>query len=186
MNLILKPIKTADICNMYEWEYEPPYHIYNLNSDFSLEEALAYFLAPSYAFYALFDQNTDNEFVGFCSFGLDGRVPGGDYYSDVALDIGMGIKPERTGCGLGTQFVYAVTAFAESNFHPPLLRVTVAEFNQRAQRVWQRAGFREASRFLSTNGKRPFIIYTRSVHYFPAKTGRRDMENAEEKRWMAC
>lgn len=165
MKLILRPTTEADVREVYPWEYEPPYHIYNMFSDFSSEdevdEAVAYFLNREYAFHTIFVQES-GELVGICSFGLDGQVPGGDYSED-ALDIGMGVKPEFTGRGLGIAFVRTVTAFAEETFQPPMLRVTIAEFNVRAQKVWQKAGFVEAGRFEAKNGKRPFIIYTRQV-----------------------
>jgi len=165
MKLILRPTTEDDVREVYVWEYEPPYHIYNMYSEFSaadeMDEAVAYFLRPEYAFHTIFVEGS-GELVGICSFGVDGQVPGGDYGAE-ALDIGMAVKPEWTGCGLGIQFVSTVTAFAQQTFQPPMLRVTIAEFNRRAQKVWQRAGFMETSRFQATHGKRPFIMYTRQV-----------------------
>ncbi len=38
--------------------------------------------------------------VGFCSFGVDGRVPGGDY-PDGPLDVGMGMRPDLTAAAWG-------------------------------------------------------------------------------------
>ena len=162
MNLILRRSQRSDIDEIHKWRYDPPYDIYNMSDDFeSYEESVAYFLNPEYAFHTIFDAKS-GELVGICSFGADGKVSGGDYGAD-ALDIGMGVKPEWTGRGLGNHFVQAVLTFAEQTFQPKMIRVTIAEFNIRAQRVWQKAGFEEASRFEATNGKRPFIIYTRST-----------------------
>lgn len=163
MKFIIKKSAAIDIEDVVTWEYEPPYHIYNSNEDFnSIDEATAYFLDPDYAFHTIFEKES-GELVGICSFGNDGRVPGGDYSAD-ALDIGMGIKPSWTGQGHGFEYVQAVIAFAEETFHPTMLRVTIAAFNLRAQRVWQKAGFAEVSRFDARHSKRPFIIYTRNIN----------------------
>ena len=86
--------------------------------------------------------------VGFCSFGEDGQVPGGDYSTD-ALDIGMGIHPDFTGQGLGSSFVLAVLDYAQRKFQPTTFRVTIAAFNQRARHVWGKNGFSK-SRHLPT------------------------------------
>lgn len=165
MNLILQPTTEDDVREVYPWEYEPPYHIYNMFSEFSagdeVDEAVAYFLNPEYEFHTIFVEES-GELVGICSFGEDGQVTGGDYSAE-AIDIGLGVKPEFTGRGLGIEFVRTVTAFAEQTFQSSLLRVTIAEFNVRAQKVWQRAGFVETSRFKAKNGGRPFVIYTRQV-----------------------
>ncbi len=165
MKLILRATTADDVREIYDWVYERPYHIYNMRSDFSstdeVDEAVIYFLKSKYAFHTIFVEGS-GERVGICSFGADGQVPGGDYSAE-AIDIGMGVKPEFTGRGLGIEFVRTVMAFAEQTFQPPMLRVTIAEFNVRAQKVWQKAGFVETSRFEAQHGGRPFIIYTRLV-----------------------
>lgn len=54
-----------------------------------------------------------------------------------------------------------VIAFALVTFAPPALRVTIAAFNGRAQRVWQKAGFAEVSRFGRERDRMPFLISTK-------------------------
>ena len=53
--------------------------------------------------------------------------------------------------------------FARQNFPEPRLRVTIAEFNRRAQKVWERHGFVPVQRFVANFGKRPFIIYVKEL-----------------------
>jgi ribosomal-protein-alanine N-acetyltransferase len=101
--------------------------------------------------------------IGFCTFGQDARVPGGDYAAS-ALDIGLGVRPDLTGKGHGTEIVTAVVDFAMRTFEPQRLRVTIAEWNTRAQRVWERNGFVPQSRFVAiTWTQKPFIIYGREA-----------------------
>lgn len=84
------------------------------------------------------DENS--ELVAYCSFGQDGQVSGGNY-RDPALNIGMGIRPDLTGGRKGAEYANAVLEFADSLFKPKAFRVTIAAFNKRAMRVWQKLGF---------------------------------------------
>ena len=97
--------------------------------------------------------------VGFCSFGVDGQVPGGDYRAE-ALDIGMGICPDFTGKGLGSSFVRAVLDFAEKEFQAKAYRVTIVAFNRRARRVWERNNFQQVQSFIHADSRREFCVYT--------------------------
>ena len=72
---------------------------------------------------------------------------------DGALDFGLGLRPDLTGRGLGSEFVAAGLAFMQSRFPSQAIQLRVAAFNQRAIKVYQRAGFVEVERFLNrTNG----------------------------------
>ena len=148
---------------MTQWRYEPPYEVYSLDHPPSQAE-LAYLLEPFYAYHQILDWTLDEtvdlsrRMVGFCSFGEDGQVPGGDYSID-GLDIGMGMRPDLTGLGYGSTFVDTVCEFAMRKYDPAMLRVTVAEFNTRAQRVWQKAGFVEVERFGRSRDGMPYIMF---------------------------
>jgi RimJ/RimL family protein N-acetyltransferase len=126
-----------------EWRYEPPYDLYNIDSP-EPDEVVRFLADPTNRYYAITD--VAGGLVGFCCFGEDARVPGGDYALD-ALDIGLGIRPDLTGRRLGRAFVEAVVDFARAQFGPQMLRVTIAAFNERARRVWGRAGFEQVGSF---------------------------------------
>jgi ribosomal-protein-alanine N-acetyltransferase len=136
-----------------EWHYDPPYDSYDPGGD-DVEEAVRSFLDPKNAYYRIVEDGGD--MVAYCCFGPDARVPGGDY-SAAALDIGLGVRPDQTGRRRGHVFVEAVLAFAQGTFVAPRYRVTVARFNQRAQRVWERAGFSPVHSFRRSDGM-PFVI----------------------------
>ncbi len=150
-----KPIDETAARAILTWRYEPPYDIYNLEDS---PESLAYALDPQNNYYAI--RTVKNELVGFCSFGLDAQVPGGDYTAP-ALDIGLGIQPDWTGQGLGAKFVAAVLNFTQTEFAPPQLRVTIAAFNYRAQRVWEKNGFNQIDTFNHFVSGREFVIFTK-------------------------
>lgn len=163
MSLTFAPVTEADVRELVYWAYKPPYDIYNVlaPTDEPDDGLLAYFIDPVYNYHAIRDEAS--QLVAFCSFGLDGQVPGGDY-STPALDIGLGMRPDLTGQGRGFAFVAATIDFAIKAFNPTTLRVTIAEFNQRAQHVWQQAGFRQAQTFRRGKDGLPFIIFDREAY----------------------
>jgi ribosomal-protein-alanine N-acetyltransferase len=138
------------------WRYEPPYDVYNIEDT---EKSVRYTLDRQNNFYAIRGEN--GKLVGFCSFGKDGQVPGGDYV-EPALDIGMGIRPDLTGQGYGGDFATAVLDFAQREFAPKKFRVTISTFNQRAQRVWEKKGFRLTQKFVNADNNRGFVVLIKS------------------------
>ena len=160
MNLTIHPITLAEIESFVRWRYEPPADMYNMLSSGGdgneYDDMLSYFLEPDIQCCAILHED---ELVGFCTFGVDGRVEGGDY-SQLALDIGMGMKPELTGRKHGDRFIAAIIRYANETFTPSRLRVTIAVTNLRAQRVWQKAGFVQQERFTCPRNEKQFFILT--------------------------
>lgn len=152
LKLTFARMDRASAQEIARWRYPPPYDLYNLSDD---EETIAYALDPGNNLYAMRDGSA--QLVGFCSFGVDGQVPGGDY-SQEAMDIGMGICPDLTGQGHGVAYARQVLAYARQIYAPVRFRVTIAAFNQRAQRVWAYCGFDPVQRFLNLNSNREFVV----------------------------
>src|SRR5919206_2327934 len=121
-----RPIARVDATAIARWRYPDPYSMYDLSDDDA--DAL---LAPENGYHAVTDAAGD--LVGFCSFGADARVPG-FAYDDDALDIGLGMRPDLTGRGLGLACTRAVLEYGRRAFGPDAYRVTVAAFNRRTQR----------------------------------------------------
>ena len=92
----------------------------------------------------------------------DAQVPGGDY-SEEALDIGLMIKPELTGQGLGTGFVANIVHHAIETYKPAKLRVTILESNKRAMRVWEKNGLQKEQSFKRESDNTAFFIFTKYV-----------------------
>jgi ribosomal-protein-alanine N-acetyltransferase len=111
------------------WRYEPPYSFYDADADPS---DLALLLSEEIRegrYFSTFDEH--GAIVGFFEFKRDG--------SDVV--VGLGLRPDLTGRGLGLRFVQAGLAFARERFQPTWFRLSVATFNERAIRVYERADF---------------------------------------------
>jgi ribosomal-protein-alanine N-acetyltransferase len=148
------PLQKADALEIMRWRYDPPYDVYNLFPE-AERSGVRYLLDPKNGFFSIRAGN--GELIGFCSFGKDAQVPGGDYQAQ-ALDIGLGMRPDRTGRGAGREYIGAVLEFAAGKFAPERFRVTIAAFNERAVKAWKQSRFAEAGEFFRKNDGEKFII----------------------------
>lgn len=123
------------------WRYPPPYDFYNLDQD---EDDRVAFLDPNNwpgKYYAVVHQH----------YGLTGFYAFEFVNKDVTL--GLGMHPNLTGQGLGVAFVTAGINVAKTHYQACRIELSVANFNQRAIRVYERCGFvAEDSYKLVTNG----------------------------------
>ncbi|MBX0329180.1 GNAT family N-acetyltransferase [Oscillochloris sp. ZM17-4] len=154
-DLTITPMDAAAAEETTGWRYPPPYDIYDLDEEPA--KLIAIFSDPAYGYFQL---REGGALVGFCCFGEEGRVRGGDYAAP-ALDLGIAMRPDLTGRGLGRRYLGAILTFAESQFRPPALRLTVAAFNARARRLYANLGFRSAQRFNSPASGREYIVMLR-------------------------
>jgi ribosomal-protein-alanine N-acetyltransferase len=147
------PMNATHATAITTWRYEPPYDLYDAGDDISG------FLRPEYHYYAVMDES--GNLAGFCCYGPDARVPGGDYPDDGSLDIGAGLRPDLTGGGRGHDFLSAVLDVGRCKFAPGAFRATVAAFNLRSLRMCERAGFRQVQHFTSLGTGVRFIVLHR-------------------------
>jgi ribosomal-protein-alanine N-acetyltransferase len=136
------------------WRYPGIYAFYDAEQD---PEDLRELLDSSNweeRYFAVVDQA--NDLVGFFSFE---QGEGG------VVTIGLGLKPDHTGNGLGQAFVASGLAFARERFRPTTFRLSVATFNRRAIKTYERAGFIPDGVFMNdTNGGRhEFLRMVRST-----------------------
>ncbi|MFS0785450.1 GNAT family protein [Shouchella sp. 1P09AA] len=110
------------------WHYEGIYSFYDMEAD---EEDLAAFLNPQERGDHYYMVKKRKEEVGFFYFN----------HKDEAVEVGLGMKPERTGEGGGLSFLRAGMNFARMKYEPKELNLAVATFNSRAIKVYQQAGF---------------------------------------------
>jgi [ribosomal protein S18]-alanine N-acetyltransferase len=119
----------AEAQEIAAWRYEDPYSFYDSDAD---ADDLAELLAAKSRDDQYFAAFREDELIGFFQFKLDG--------DDIV--IGLGLRPDLTGRGLGLSFTQAGMAFARERFRRSRFRLSVATFNERAIRVYERAGFR--------------------------------------------
>ena len=152
--LSIEPLSRKCALEILGWTYEPPYDLYNLRPE-KAQETLRYLLDPANGFFSIRD--ADGGLAAFCSFGPDAQVTGGDYTQE-ALDVGLGMRPDLTGRGGGPRVIGEVLAFAAERFRPARFRVTIAAFNARARKAWARAGFVETAQFERGSDGPKFVI----------------------------
>lgn len=128
-----RPLRLRDALDASAWRYPDEYAMYNL--------ALAPLLVATtlrgplaalagVAYYAV-AADTDS-LVGVLSL----MRRGGD------VEIGVGLRPDLNGRGLGLTYLYEGLAVARQRYHPQTFSLHVALFNRRAITVYERAGFR--------------------------------------------
>ena len=123
------------------WHYEGIYAFYDMDQDIKdLEELLD---PHSWRGKYCAVVNERGELIGFFCFEKE----------DEAVVIGLGLKPDCTGERLGQAFVEAGLEYAKQKFDPATFRLSVATFNQRAIRVYEKVGFKADGVFMNeTNG----------------------------------
>jgi ribosomal-protein-alanine N-acetyltransferase len=133
------------------WKYEPPYTTYTLQEEGA--DIRAEMLDRRSPYYAVCDEQ--GELVGFFNYGTSSLVYDSDqpgiYVDDKTVPVGLGMRPDLTGKGLGQAFVEAGLAFAQQAFAPKQFLLFVYPWNERAIRVYERVGFRHAGVFMQKN-----------------------------------
>lgn len=143
MNLTLTPMTEAYAAEIVSWQYSAPYDIYNLTKG-DIATEINMLLSTDSPYYAVLDEG--GELVGFCCYGSDAQVPGGDYRNE-AVDVGLGMRPDLVGQGLGAEFVQVVLSYAEIKTGALRFRATIAAFNSRCRRLFEKAGFQQEQVF---------------------------------------
>jgi [ribosomal protein S18]-alanine N-acetyltransferase len=149
----------ADAVEVSGWRYLPPYDFYDATAD---PGDLAELLDPELRagnYLAAVDRG--GAIVGFAQLVADGST----------VEVGLGLRPDLTGCGLGAGFLEAVLAEARSRHDPERMTLSVAAFNRRAITVYERAGFVTVRRHqhATNGGVHEFVTMAR-----PAEAADRD------------
>jgi RimJ/RimL family protein N-acetyltransferase len=116
------------------WHYESPYDFYDLASDPHDEAEMR---DPAHAaHYRAVLAEGDDLLDAFWYFNSQGDV----------VDVGIGLRPDLTGRGLGESFLRAQLDYATGEWRPATFRLFVAAWNERAIRLYERFGFSEVGR----------------------------------------
>ena len=142
------------------WHYEGAYSFYDMDQD---AEDLAELLDPHSwpdHYYAVMDaeaalDTAGGELVGFFCFEVEQDV----------VTLGLGLRPDLTGKGVGRAFCEAGLQFARENFKPRAFALDVATFNQRAIALYRKLGFQDSWISLqeSNGGQHEFLHMVREA-----------------------
>ncbi len=167
MQFNFTPMEEAEARAVMAWRYEGDYAVYNWEAEDDKDDP-AEMLDRRSPHYAVKDEQ--GKLIGFFAYGSSAQVwgSGGAYlYSEnKTITIGLGMSPELTGKGLGLAFVLAGLDFARQQFKPDFFRLYVLAFNQRAIRVYERAGFERTGIYVQKSeayGARDFVEMRRKA-----------------------
>jgi RimJ/RimL family protein N-acetyltransferase len=138
--LSFSPLTEEGAHAIQRWRYPEPYTIYNLNGDPMEVTDMLDRRSPHYAV-----RDHAGDLIAFFAFGSSAEV--GEvgephlYTEDGGLSVGLGLRPDRTGLGLGPSLVTAGLTFGRKRYNPVYFRLFVLVWNTRAIRVYERAGF---------------------------------------------
>jgi len=159
MELNIKQMNYDEAKLISKWIYQGLCSIYSMDgSDNCINELLNGYYFSVY--------NKENNLIGYYCFEQSAQVPIGKqfgvYDDKDVTDIGLGIKPDLCGQGLGFDFLINGLEFARSKLSVKGFRLTVATFNQRAIKVYERIGFKRVNSFerISEIGKIEFWVMT--------------------------
>lgn len=136
------------------WRYPAEYAFYDADADAEdFQELLAVERWTIDSHFAA--DNAAGQLAGFFTFARHDRT----------VDMGLGMRPDLTGQGLGLDFVKAGMDFAEEHFAPKEFTLSVAESNRRAIVVYERVGFTITGTFLqhTNGGVYPFVAMSRRI-----------------------
>ncbi|MFB7140010.1 GNAT family N-acetyltransferase [Gottfriedia sp. NPDC056225] len=155
MQLSIREMTASYAIEIVNWRYVPPYDFYNIKSG---KEELDELLNNQYK--VIIDQNEN--LVGFYCTGQAAHVPKGnefDVYNEKLIDIGIGVRPDLTGKGFGSQFFKFILGDIEDSTNHSAFRLTVAKFNSRAIRLYENFSFTKENEFHTERAK--FITMVR-------------------------
>jgi [ribosomal protein S18]-alanine N-acetyltransferase len=154
LDFAVRSMTAVDAHAVAAWRYPGEYSFYDADAD---PGDLAELLDPAewgHRYFAV-DELGQHTLAGFVTVKLTGWV----------AEIGLGLRPDLTGRGLGESFVRACLRFASAARGAQSYTLSVAAFNRRAITVYERAGFQQVERFehVTNGGLHAFIRMARST-----------------------
>lgn len=137
------------------WHYDGEFSFYDMEND---PEDLQELLSPGERADSYWSAYSDGALTGFVCIQSTGST----------AEIGLGLRPDLTGKGLGSSFLQAIQQFAQCLFPAvSVLSLAVAAFNLRAQTVYERAGFLVCGQeTVKTNGGQyPFVRMKKQLQH---------------------
>ena len=134
-----------------QWKYGGIYSFYDHRED----DVSGYMSGTYFAC-----KDTHGDLIGYFCFGEDARIPTieKDVYDEGFLDIGLGLRPDLCGKKIGLSFLNCGLDYAKKSFGTINFRLSVAIFNERAVKVYKRAGFYIEHEVTNSYFKNKFFI----------------------------
>ncbi|KXA68031.1 GNAT family N-acetyltransferase [Cutibacterium avidum] len=125
-----------------DWKYPEPYDFYDMTAD---PEDYQEFVTPELWPEFFLQVRQEGQLIGFLSGSV---VEGGG-----GVEIGLGMRPDLTGRGLGRNLMRCNLEWIHQECPGVEIRLSIASFNQRGIKVYEASGFKVIRHFTQvTNG----------------------------------
>lgn len=124
-----------------DWHYEGEYGFYDMVNDKEDYEEIISPLARGDRYFQITENGDLIAF--FCIFPI----------SNKDVEIGLGLRPDLTGKGLGASFLQTIEQFIVMNYAYQSVCLSVADFNLRALKLYLKSGYEKiGSEIKPSNG----------------------------------
>lgn len=155
IELTIEPILKKHEWEIAHWKYDGIYEFYNRIGNIQYPDNLEEKIENSYVVY-----DDKGELIGHFHFGSEGQIPTIENYcyTDDYLDMGLGLRPDICGHGFGVDFIQYGIEFARKHYNRNKFRLSVAAFNERAVKAYEKAGFIKECEVTNSYFKNKFYI----------------------------
>ena len=157
MNFNFEKMQKKYAKEILKWHYDGKYSFYDMEFDKEdLEDFLEIIENDNWDNYYVAVDEEEN-LIGMFTYNFNMDV----------MEIGLGLKPSLTGKGIGEHYVKAGIEYGllELGFKGKQIKLSVANFNTRAIKVYKKIGFKEVCRYIQTinDEKYEFITMIKNV-----------------------
>jgi len=147
MDFTIRAFTGADADEVASWRYPAPYDVYDLTEDPSLDSEIRDPARWGATWFAA-DDAEPGTLAGFLELVASESETEGA--TRVEVEVGLGLRPDLIGQGIGASFVDAALAFSRERWRPSTFALDVFPWNERAIRCYERAGFVRGEEYVRT------------------------------------
>lgn len=138
MRFTIRKFTETDAGAVASWRYPAPYDVYDVREDPSMGEEMRDPSRWGSSWFAADDADS-GELAGFLE--LVASESDSEAGMQVEVEVGLGLRPDLTGRGIGVEFVQAALGFSRERWSPRSFALDVFPWNERAIHAYEQAGF---------------------------------------------
>ncbi|GAB4324464.1 MAG: hypothetical protein Kow00117_12580 [Phototrophicales bacterium] len=159
MRYKLKPMNRTMAERIIRWRYASSQQGFG-HHFVTVDAQIDFFINPINQYYVLKTETDD--VVAICRIKADqpmhNELTNPLDVSDNILDIEINVRPDLITKGQGHRYIHLLLQLMRQQFHARHFRVTIAESNMQALRLYQQAGFQPVDTYQRADDGQRFII----------------------------